>query len=398
MQNTPFNCTCLRLGAVVILCAAIAVFGADLAAGGASASSAPRQFRGAMLGSVTEREFRDLAAVGATLVRFQIVESWKTFAGENEEALFAAWLDKKLDLLEKAIGWGRQYGIKVCVDFHTSVGGFTPEKHNSNMIFVEKKYEDIFIASWERIARRFRGNADVVYGYDILNEPMDRENGLTRTSWRAVMCRAIEAVRAIDPDTPIVVEPNCHATPRGYDVKNIYGLKGFEPLPYDNLIYSVHVYNPLDYTHQGIYEKVEDYIPRPYPGWSRKLDSGRVRVAGDDGEDDGVEGVRWDKDFLRQDLQSVRDFQLASGARIFVGEFSAAAYAPGADRYLRDLCELFEEYCWDWCYHAFREYPGWSVEYEGPDKDHLVQAKELTPRAKVLLEFLTHSERSNHHE
>ncbi len=381
------------------LCATLCVVGGSLgelappSAGDPPAPPDPpahRQLKGAMLGNVTEWEFRDLASVGATLVRYQLHTNWKTFAGEDEETRFTEWLDKKLDLLEQAIAWGRQYGIRICVDLHTSPGGFTDEKYNSNMMFVEKKYEDLFVATWEKIARRFRGNADVIYGYDLINEPIDRENELTRTTWRAVMSRTIEAVRAIDPETPIVVEPNCNASPRGFDVKNIYGLKGFEPLPYDNLIYSVHVYQPMDFTHQGLFKKKDEYVPRPYPGWSHELDPNRVRHPGDLGDDNGVAGERWDKEFVRREIQSVRDFQLKSGARIFVGEFSAAAYAPGAEKYLRDLCELFEEYGWDWTYHAFREAHCWSVEYEGPSYFELVPAKGLTPRAEVLLEFLKH--------
>ncbi len=42
-----------------------------------------------------------------------------------------------------------------------------------------------------------------------------------------------------------------------------------------------------------------------------------------------------------------------------------AAWAPGAGEYLRDCIDIFEEYGWDWCYHAFREWEGWSVEREG---------------------------------
>ena len=31
---------------------------------------------------------------------------------------------------------------------------------------------DLYVACWERTARRFRGNTDVIYGYDLLNEPI----------------------------------------------------------------------------------------------------------------------------------------------------------------------------------------------------------------------------------
>ena len=47
----------------------------------------------------------------------------------------------------------------------------------------------------------------------------------------------------------------------------------------------------------------------------------------------------------------------------------------------------FEEYGWDWCYHAFREWKAWSVEHEGPDRDHMVPSKD-NPRKRALLEGL----------
>ena len=37
--------------------------------------------------------------------------------------------------------------------------------------------------------------------------------------------------------------------------------------------------------------------------------------------------------------------------------------------HIRDLIDLFEEYGWDWSYHAFREWAGWSVEHTTDPKD-----------------------------
>ena len=351
------------------------------------------QLKGVMLGATGETEFKDLRRMGATLVRYQMANGWKNFtvlAGQNKTDAFAEyhkWLDGRLDHLEKMLGWSRKYGIKICVDLHTHIGGLTKEEYNSDMIFVEKKYEDLLVATWEKIARRFKGNQDAIYGYDLFNEPIDRENELTTTSWRAVICRTVEAVRAIDPDTPIIIEPNCNASPRGFDVKNPYGLKGFEPLPYDNLIYSVHVYQPMGFTHQGLFQKKEDYKPMSYPSANAKADPNRKRYPGDLGKDNGQAEV-WDKEFVRREIQSVRDFQLKTGARIFVGEFSAAAYAPGADKYIEDLCSLFLEYGWDWTYHAFREATCWSVEHEGASFFELKPAQKKTNRQKILEKYM----------
>ena len=70
-----------------------------------------------------------------------------------------------------------------------------------------------------------------------------------------------------------------------------------------------------------------------------------------------------------------------------MGEFSAVAWAPGAADWLRDAISLFEEYGWDWTYHAFREWPPWSVEHEGPDAAHMAPSAD-NPRKRALLDGL----------
>lgn len=45
---------------------------------------------------------------------------------------------------------------------------------------------------------------------------------------------------------------------------------------------------------------------------------------------------------------------------------------------------VFEEFGWDWSYHAFREYAGWSVEHEGEDSKSLRPSAD-TPRMRALL-------------
>lgn len=72
-------------------------------------------------------------------------------------------------------------------------------------------------------------------------------------------------------------------------------------------------------------------------------------------------------------------------ARIYVGEFSAAAWAPGAEKYLADCISIFEEYGWDWTYHSFRESPVWSLEYEGENRNKMRPSAD-NPRKRVLLE------------
>jgi len=73
-----------------------------------------------------------------------------------------------------------------------------------------------------------------------------------------------------------------------------------------------------------------------------------------------------------------------------VGEFGVARWAPNAEDYLKDNIALFEEFGWDWTYHAFRESHIWSFEKDETysDYQHAQQAQGETARGKVIREAL----------
>ena len=78
------------------------------------------------------------------------------------------------------------------------------------------------------------------------------------------------------------------------------------------------------------------------------------------------------------------DFQKTYGVHLYVGEFSAIRWAPddSACRYLKDLIEIFEAHGWDWTYHAFREWDGWSVEHGFDRNEHALSP---TPTTRQVL-------------
>ena len=317
----------------------------------AAARREPR--RGVMLPGrdPTEEDFAALAEWGATLVRYQMVRNWFGVGDNRDLDECAAWLDGRLDRLEKGVlPCARKHGMKVVGDLHVTPGG--RDASHEPLMFHEKKYADAFVDTWRRIATRFKGNADAIYGYDLVNEPF--QHGRAPFDYWSLQRRAAEAVREIDPVTPIVFEANDQDTPSGFAY--------LSPLAMDNVVYQVHCYAPPGFTHQGVgaFERGTKW-PDPEKGW--------------------------DKEYVRRALEPVREFEKRHHARIYVGEFSAIAWAEGADRYIADCIEIFEEYGWDWTYHAFREWNGWSVEHEGPDDRHMVPSSD-NPRKRALLDGL----------
>ena len=313
--------------------------------------------RGVMLPepeNVTEADFDRLAAWGVTLVRFQMTggaKGWDSAVPLRSVPGWYRWLDRQMALLDKVLAWADARGILVCVDLHSVPGGRVWPR-DEHRIFVEPGYAELLVDTWERLARRYKGDGRI-FGFDLINEPIQRNSDVVIGCWE-LQERIARAVRAIDPDRTIVMEANFDDSHNGMAIQS--------PLALDNVVYEFHMYQPLAYTHQyvmgvtaqDVKEKGLAFRPKPYPNadWRNP--------------DLSTTGRPFDKDYLRRAVRGAREFQLRHDARIYVGEFSAVAWAPGADRYLRDCADVFAEYGWDWTYHAFREWEGWSVEHDFP--------------------------------
>ena len=305
--------------------------------------------RGVMLPGgrdLTEGDFADLQKWGVKLARYQMIRHWGRNRANRDLDDYRRWMEGRLDHLEQVLAWAEKYGVRIVIDVHVAPGG--RNEANEMYMFFERPYHDAFVDLWRRIATRFKGRPSV-YGYDLINEP-DQRASAPWDYW-TIQREAAEAVRAVDPDTPVVIEANEMDSPAAFAY--------LSPFKMDNVIYQVHMYVPGEFTHQGVSGGNAD---AKYPDEARG----------------------WDKAYLRRILQRVRDFQVRHGARIYVGEFSAVAWAKGAERYLADCISIFEEYGWDWTYHSFRGWPGWSVEHEGESIDSMRPVDDSLRKRELL--------------
>ncbi len=323
----------------------------------------PPAFKGHNLprlrGAMSPNYFRDedMRVLGtewkANVIRWQLTRNWGAPGTDRDLAEYGRWLNGRLDELDKALVACRRYGMKVVVDIHSPPGG--RYANNDMAIFNERKYQEYFVEMWRKIARRYKGNT-TIWGYDLINEPQQEEPSPRGVAdYLGTQVLAAKAIRKIDPKVPIFIEAAAG--------DSAWGFRELEPVKIPNVIYQVHMYSPGEYTHQGV---GRPWVSATYPGV--------------------IAGELWNKDRIRKELQPAREFELAYNAHIYVGEFSAIRWAPGAADYLRDCIDIFEEYGWDWTYHAFREWDGWSVEH-GSDKNDAQPTKEPTDRKKVLLEW-----------
>jgi hypothetical protein len=289
----------------------------------AALAQQPPVVRGFVSGTIDSTTFRDMRAWGATVVRLQV------------RPVGDAWLDE----VETRVRAAGAAGLRVVVDVHQApVPGVNGE---SSALWDSPALEPNLIRAWTDLARRLKPYASIVWGYDLLNEPLDRAQlPSPPRQWRPLAIKVVAAIRAIDPAVWIIYEPGPGSLDNGFD--------GLTPLPDQRVIYSLHIYEPDQFTMQGFAAaEAGDRASAPivhYPG--------RIRFR------------LWNRARLEQVVAPAVAFQRRWHVPVYVGEFSVVRWAPEPDaaRWLGDVIAICESHGWSWTYHAFREHNAWSLE------------------------------------
>jgi endoglucanase len=298
--------------------------------------------------SISAEEINLLGSWGANTARYPL--EWQELASTSDSAAYSAWLETALTRFDEILPEFQASGIRVVLNLFTPPGGFQndPSCTSLHRMFCESWAQEQFISTWQKIAQRYKGNTQIM-GFDIVNEPAFRKSASGLKDWNQLVTDTILAIRAIDPDRTIIIEP-----PFG----DIFRIDQLQIQKFSNLIYSPHFYYTLTFQHQGLYGQK---LGISYPT------------------------KKFNKKTLEQKLERVKRFQKKAKAPIYIGEFSAVRWAPrkSAFNYLKDVVSIFEANKWHWTYHTFRGADAWSLEHDSNIKNK-VPVKKETDRLKFM--------------
>ena len=272
---------------------------------------------------IEDADFANVKTWGFDHVRVP-VDSYLFFTDDDK------CMESRIINIDRAVELAQKNGLKMILDLHECPGHDFADatKTPVQKLFVEgddtyiKKTEKI----WACLAERYGQKNHVLF--ETLNEPV----APTAEIWNSISGRLCKVIRKYAPKSTIVTGSNMWNTPGTF--------ADLVPVEDDNIVYCVHFYEPLLFTHQTapwIDDKPEIKITRTYPD---DYGPGIVRKFGM-AQSEGV----WDKERLANVLNPVNEFRKKYNAQVICNEFGV--YAPvelqSQLRWYEDLLSVLKE-------------------------------------------------------
>jgi endoglucanase len=254
--------------------------------------------------------------------------------------------EQRLAELDRALGTLIGLGFGVSLDLH-------PGERLSRLHVAEpSRGLELIDALWRRLARRYAHYPDDRLFFELLNEP-----ALDAKTWNAQAVRLIGTIRRESPGRTLIYGPA--------NFQRIEALLDLRPFADANIVYAVHFYDPMIFTHQGL-DWSDDTLRHlhgvPFP--AKLTDSRIAQLLGGLGNDAAAALVR--KQLASPWTESRIDGEFARAAAwaeqhrraVIVNEFGVLGWkAARADRqrWLRAVRTAAERHCIGWTHWDYAD-------------------------------------------
>ncbi len=229
----------------------------------------------------------------------------------------------------------KKHGLRLVLNLHKAIGNYC-DIAEAFTLFDSRELQDRFIALWAEIEKRFANYPDVMF--ELLNEVRDIEPEL----WNNLVAETLDAIRKLNPERPVIVGSTCW--------NNCNALKALKLYDDENVIYTFHIYEPFEFTHQrGVLNDRNLYYNRKMQYPSDDIERYRDYHRLIKGNPDFVmyEGYeRIDRKLLEDILApAIRFVKQHPDKILWNGEFGTIRHADIASRenYMRDVISICRE-------------------------------------------------------
>jgi len=257
--------------------------------------------------TITEADIIRIADKGFTAVR--LPARWSNHLLEDNQ-IDPAFLTRVTTIID----WAVENELTVVLDVH----------HFEEIMEDTESNTPVLKSIWEQLSDHYKSYSDSVLFFEPLNEP---HTNLTAEKWNTLFADIVNVIRTDNPTRPIVM-----------GTTNWGGISGLNAVTLpddDNIIVTVHYYQPFTFTHQGA-------------SWSSGADAWLGTT---------WEGDYFQKEAIRKDIDAVVKWRDDNDVPVFVGEFGAYDKADMDSRVLwtHFVSRLFESRDLPWAYWEYSQ-------------------------------------------
>ena len=272
-----------------------------------------------------------------------------------------------------------KHGIKVILTM-LSLPGCRWRQHNNlvndqvvsdERIYIHEEFRQQAAKFYKDLVVKLNKHPAIV-GYDLLNEPGPNEkwDRMSKEELEQVQINlhqlyklCVDSIRSFDTETTIILESPGFADPTTFS--------GFRTINDPQIIYSFHMYEPLQLTN--------------YP-----MNKGLFKYPGRVGDKD------WDKEQVEEYMSPVEEFSKKNNippTQILLGEFGGNRRTKGLELYFQHILDYCRKSGYHALFYAIREDDWAGMDYEaGLHWKPQLNPRVETPAWKVLQQWLNEQE------
>jgi aryl-phospho-beta-D-glucosidase BglC (GH1 family) len=296
-------------------------------------------------GAVTDNEMKQIRLNGISAVRLPFHPSLFDSSIRSQAAINAS-----LAALDNAIDRLIANNLAVVLDAHDANGGVSLDSEAAIVRFIQ---------TWTMLATRYANQNPDYLLFEVMNEPGD---SFPTGTWSSIQNRVLGAIRAAAPLHTVLVTAHYNS---------FRSTVGMPLVPDNNVIYTVHFYDPMLFSHQGAnwissMPWLETFSGLDYPPYMPAVVTKLATSA-----EPAYSAIKeylsshWDAVSISRSFGAVAGWAKNNGVRLWLGEFGAHLWPSAKQssppipvdarmRWLKDVRTAAEGHGIGWCMWDFK--------------------------------------------
>ncbi len=300
-----------------------------------------------------ESDFAMIHELGFDFVRLPM--SYLCWTDPND---WRALKEDKLKEIDLAVGFGKQYGVHVSINFHRGPGySVDRSKEEPFNLWLDREARKAFNYHWKHFAERYKGIPNTELSFNLLNEPATitsaRVSVVSEQTYVDVVRGAVETIRRVDANRLIIADGlwwGRDPVAGLIDLHVAQSTRGYEPMQVSHYgaswVYGGETWPaPTWPLHQTEAAELRWESPVLIQAYKKKLAEWEIPPE-----------MEWNKERLKRQLIDPWKKLERKGVGVHVGEYGAFNHTPHdvVLAWLRDLQSLWKEAGWGSAMWNFR--------------------------------------------